>query len=91
MWNFLPLLFNCNFGQDSQLPLPFHATVNQWGTVGILTTTASVGLVGRTSAVNPSELAEVFSGASSCLNDDKPSSKGLKLLCFFFSLLALPV
>lgn len=63
--------------------------------MGILTTTASAGLVGRTSAVNPLDLAEVFPGASSCLNDDddddEPSSKGLKLGAFFFSLLALAV
>lgn len=62
--------------------------------MGILTTTASAGLVGRTSAVNPFDLAEVFPGASSCLNDDdddEPSSKGLKLGVFFFSLLALAV
>lgn len=63
--------------------------------MGILTTTASAGLVGRTSAVNPFDLAEVFPGASSCLNDDddddEPSSKGLKLGFFFFSLLALAV
>lgn len=92
MWHFLPLLLiNCNFPQDSQLPLPFHASVNQWGTMGILTTTASVGLAGRTSAVNPFDLAEVFPGESSCLKDDKPSSKGLKLAAFFFILLALAV
>lgn len=92
MWHFLPLLlFICNFSQDSQLPFPFHASVNQWGTMGTLTTTASVGLVGRTSVVNPFDRADVFSGASSCLNDDEPSSKGLKLLSFFFSLLALVV
>lgn len=59
--------------------------------MGILTSTASDGLVGRTSAVNPSDLADTFSEASSCLNDDEPPSKGLRLLSFFSNLLALAV
>lgn len=56
--------------------------------MGILTSTASDGLVGKTSAVNPSDLADTFSEAASCLNDDEPPSTGLKLR-FFSNLLAL--
>lgn len=58
-------IFDCNFCHDSKLSLQFYAFANQRGTVGILTTTASVHLDGTTSAVTPTDLAEVFSGASS--------------------------
>lgn len=63
--------------------------------MAILTTTASVCLDGSTSAVNnPTDLAAVFPGASSRLNDDDvPSSNALEFFSFLlhFSILGLAV